>query len=488
MVLLRAGKETNIKGNQSIHQQGIQKFHTLTKYTELSEDNREKTYFAAVDIGTTTLSIEIYDRDGNYIGGSARGNSQGQLGSDVMMRLMHVSEGRGEILYRLIRDQIYGEIQQILAKESLGDTALESVMTRLRKVAVVGNTVMCHLFLGKDTTGLQGAPFRADYQGSCQITGREIGWEECGATEITVLPGIAAHVGADAAAVYAVEQLWQTDKIQLAIDLGTNAEIILNHYGEVCVCSTAAGPAFEGKGISCGCRGGDGAISGVKLIRANGNILLDIIPEKSTGMLVPKGLCGSGLVDIIAGLLENKLLYSDGYLISKQEAKEHGICDSIIKRLDTDEQGEHRFVLFDPKLDKVAGMAGERAKQVFITQQDIRNYQLAKAAIQTGIEILCRQSGIKIHEIEEYLVAGVFGAFIHPENAKLCGLFPNLSEEKIRFVGNSAGRGAVQALFDDGFVSQIEEHVRGIRHIELADQADFQQLFMQNMILCPWES
>lgn len=521
MILLRAAKEKEIKGSQSISGQTMKKHIGVSCDTGISDLIRQKTYYAAVDIGTTTLSIEVYDQDGIYIGGSAEDNAQGKLGSDVMMRLMHVQEGRGEMLYHFIRDQIHHNIQQILSEylskiecpssEHRHDTidcpssehhhdtiecpsseyrhdTPECGMEALKKITVVGNTVMCHLFLGKDTTGLRGAPFRAAYQGSCHITGEELGWQDCPKTDIIVLPGIAAHVGADAAAVLAVEKINNQNKVQLAIDLGTNAEIILNNHGEISVCSAAAGPAFEGRGIACGCRGGAGALSGVKMMRANGNLLLDVVPEKITGRLTPKGLCGSAFIDVIAGLLENGLLQPDGYLLSGEEAKNRGVCDAFVRRLEEDEKGEHRFMVFDPVSDKIAGGGEKQSRRIYVTQSDIRNFQLAKAAIQTGIALLCKRSDLRVDQIEQCHVAGVFGAFLHPENAKSCGLLPNLQSDQICFVGNAAGRGAAQALFDPQFISRLEEQVKTVHHVELAGQGDFSTEFMENLALCSWGS
>ncbi|MDE6567562.1 MAG: ASKHA domain-containing protein, partial [Lachnospiraceae bacterium] len=373
MVLLRGGTEKKIKGNMPDNHDSI-----------VGEaDSQTEGYYAAVDIGTTTLSIDVYDQDGKYIGGCAENNAQGQLGSDVMMRLMHASEGRQEKLHIMIKDQIYQLLGQILAdteerttlsdadngainSDKAGQLEIHSERDKagqskvyyererqgddrlayLRKVSVVGNTVMCHLFLNKDTTGLRGTPFHTAYQGSYRLYGKDLGWSACSEAEVVVLPGIAVHVGADAAAVFMAEQLWQENRIQLAIDLGTNAEILLNCRGQLWVCSAAAGPAFEGKGISCGCRGGAGAISAVKLNRANGNILLDVVPEPVSGILLPKGICGSGLVDLIAELLENKLLQPDGYLLSQMEAKELGIHHLLAGRLE-ERNGETRFSLYE---------------------------------------------------------------------------------------------------------------------------------------------
>lgn len=512
MVLLRAAMEKHIKGTAlDIHNnpawKGKEGIHTKDPILEdiitgeLSRYQDIEGYYAAVDIGTTTLSIAIYDHYGKYVGGCAERNAQGKLGSDVMMRLMHVSEGRQEILHALIRDQIYHDLSNLLTDvvdaeytaadtdiindEHIGDDA-DAVMAHLHKIAVVGNTVMCHLFLNKDTAGLRGTPFCTAYQGSCRIRGRDLGWFACPDVEITVLPGIAAHVGADAAAVLMAENLWQGDRVQLAVDLGTNAEILLNNRGNIWVCSAAAGPAFEGQGISCGCRGGAGAVSGVKLNRANGNILLDVVPDPLAGRLLPRGICGSGLVDLIAELLENNLLQPDGYMLSQTEAKERGISAVFAQRLE-EEGGERRFLLYDPLADKMADADRKQTKCLFVTQQDIRNFQLAKSGIQTGIALLCQQNNLDVTQIEDCRVAGVFGAFLHPDHAKASGLLPDLPSDRIHFVGNAAGRGAAQALFDPEWIPDLEKRIREVHHLELAEQDDFQTIFLQNMALGKWK-
>lgn len=504
MVLLRGAAEKKVKGS-------VPDNHNVYALSGKINRHREREgYYAAVDIGTTTLSIEVYNQNGDYIGGCAENNAQGKLGSDVMMRLMHASEGRQETLHKMIKDQIYQLLNQILIdavdskalssadscigecnKDEMSEEHCENAgqvderLSHLQQIAVVGNTVMCHLFLNKDTAGLRGTPFRADYQGSYRLYGKDLEWSFCPDVEVVVLSGIAAHVGADAAAVFMAEQLWQEDRIQLAIDLGTNAEVLLNCRGQVWVCSAAAGPAFEGKGITCGCRGGAGAVSGVKLNRANGNILLDVVPEPVSGKLLPRGICGSGLVDLIAELLENKLLQPDGYLLSQSEAEESGISHVLARRLE-ECSGERRFVLYDPAVDKTMGVGGSQIKCLSITQQDIRNFQLAKSAIQTGIAILCQKNGLDVLEIEDCRVAGVFGAFLHLDHAKASGLLPDIPANAIHFVGNAAGRGAAQALFDPDWIPDLEKKMQGIHHVELAEQENFQSLFLQNMSLCAW--
>lgn len=437
-------------------------------------------YYVAVDIGTTTLSVEVYDAQGFLLGGKAEENAQRELGSDVMMRLMHVQQGRGDKLRDLIRNQLcclLGKLQKELQASGIGDALCE-----FRKMTVVGNTVMCHLFLGVDAGGLCGAPFQTAYQGSFHTKGRKIGWTEYADMDILVLPGIAAHVGADAAAVMGAQGLWQSDRIQLAIDLGTNAEILWNDHGKVYACSTAAGPAFEGAGISCGSIAGPGVLTAVQMIRSNGNIILDIIPDSQMRMLLPIGICGSGLIDLIAALRQCGMLQSDGRMITQTEALSQGIPRALAERLWKDSTGQQNFVIFNPECDKINGKKTD-CKKIYLTQEDVRAFQLAKAAIQAGIAVLCRKTGRKISDITECQIAGMFGGSLSIKNAVFCGLIPDLPEERISFIGNAAGLGAAKALFHEDYVYELEQRVRAVTHIELAQNEEFQSLYLQGMEL-----
>lgn len=460
----------------------------------------------SIDIGTTTVVMELYDSKGNYLDSLAEDNTQLSLGSDVMMRLMHVSEGRGEILTEKIRRQIYEMGCKLIETYS----SLWSLKAVPEKISVVGNTVMCHLFLGKDTSGLMGAPFIAAYKGVYQTKGKELGWSEWSDTIVTVLPGIAAHVGADAVAMMGHLRLWDRDKIQMAVDLGTNAEIILNYRGNISACSTAAGPAFEGKGISCGKRAGNAVINGVRFMRGNESICLDVIGEVET-LPEPVGICGSGLVDVVAELLRNHLLRPDGYLLSVEEAMQNTMAKKFVQYISIKENGSHAFVLYDRERD---GKIQEKANvflsanlsankdngsvkpdkllqdkdtlQVVVTQEDIRAFQLAKGAIRSGMEVLLQRVGLSVTDLEELHIAGVFGGFLHPKNAVQTGLLPSIPMEKIKFAGNAAGKGASCALNMPEFMDELTERSKTVEHVELAEIEQFSEIYMKAMELYPW--
>lgn len=435
--------------------------------TCLKEEKEEAVGFA-VDIGTTTIALTaVALKQREIIGELSETNEQTRLGADVMMRIMHSLSGKQEKLHRMVVDQIEQMAKRVLMEHGL----IAGFKSSQVYFSIVGNTTMCHLFLNRSVEGLAGYPFKADYRGNYQCTGKEIGMEFFEDAHISVLSGIAAHVGSDALAVIGAEKLFRKDMVQLAVDLGTNAEIILNQRGKLWVCSTAAGPAFEGKGIQCGMSAKAGAVNGMKVSSANGNIILEYIKGET-----PKGICGSGLVDAIAELRKCKVLQSDGYLLTEEEARGQRIHPELCSRL-TKKNGQNAFLFYK---DEKSG------KEIYLQQGDIRGVQLAKGAIQAGILSLLSESQTKLSEIDEMVVAGVLGSCIRSANAVGIGLLPGIKTERLHFAGNAAGRGAVCALIDAQFLMRMEQLAKEIYHIELAETGDFQSLLMQAMNLQSW--
>lgn len=338
-------------------------------------------------------------------------------------------------------------------------------------MTVVGNTTMCHIFLNRDVTGLSGAPFKVAYKGIAKVSSKDIGLKKYNISKIIVLPNIHSHVGADTMAVLCNEQLYKKNVNEIAIDIGTNAEIILNRLGNVYVTSTAAGPAFEGKGIFSGIRARAGAVNSVKISRVNGNIILGMLDDGTKEY--PEGICGSGLIDAISELLKAGVLTKDGHLLTKNEALAANVNINLCNCLYSgDDKKGNYFVLSEQN-------------NIIVTQKDIRNIQLAKGAIQAGVEILLEKAGITMFDIEKIKIAGVFGKFIHASSAIAFGLLP-CYQEKIEFIGNSAGNGAAKALFDEKFVTDMEKMADEVKHVELANEKDFQNKFLNAMELKEW--
>ena len=423
----------------------------------------------AVDIGTTTIAMTVLDfRKKEILGQLSETNEQTRLGADVMMRIMHAVSGKADELHQMIVCQIEQMAAQVLNETLSTDGEVKNIQVCF---SIVGNTTMCHLFLNKSVEKLAGYPFEPAYQGNYECIGSEIGMKQFETAKIHVLSGVAAHVGSDAVAVIGAEQIYKNDKVQLAIDLGTNAEIVLNNRGIVRVCSAAAGPAFEGKGIHCGMPARPGAITGIKFSGGNGNIILEYIAGDAV-----KGICGSGLVDLLAELRRCRLLKEDGYLLNREEAllqnAQSKLCSLLVER-----EEEHAFLLYSDT---------ESGKEIYILQSDIRGAQLAKGAIQTGILALLEEAELKFSEVDEIYVSGVLGSCIRQSNAIAIGLLPSVNTE-IHFVGNAAGKGAVLMFLQEQFEEKMEALTKEICHVELVNLPEFQKLFLQSMNLSRWK-
>lgn len=442
-------------------------------------------YGIAMDIGTTTIAASLFSLyNKRYCGNITETNRQAKYGADVMMRIMNSNMGKASLLHNIIITQAEDIIERLSNGICTSDKVIE--------MAVTGNTTMCHLFLGKDLSGMAGTPFKTAYTGSASLKGSENGFKRFPDINIYVMPGIAAHTGADAVSVICSQKLYQADKIQLAVDIGTNAEIILNNRGNIYACSAAAGPAFEGKGVKCGIRAGNGAVNGIKINKLAGNIVLDVINTSSNGSNnrqnsqdtpIPRGICGPGLVDAIAELLKAGLLKTDGYLIDKEEALKNRVNPSIAERLHKNSEGNY-FVFYGKNDLYNSQQCDGMQKDIIITQKDIRNIQLAKAAIRAAAEVLFETAGITLYDVDEVKIAGVFGKFIHPKQAVLIGLYP--CTDNIEFIGNAAGNGAAQALFDQNSRELALKYSIETKHIELANEKSFQDKFLNAMELKKW--
>lgn len=417
-----------------------------------------------VDIGTTTIVVYLWDFDNRELFRSlSRENCQTRLGADVMMRIMHAERGKKEELHQMLVEQIEQMMEELITcwqKERNTFVKEEEVM-----MSVVGNPTMCHFFLDKDVKGLAGAPFQSAYAGNYECFGKEVGFRNRKQMKITVLSGIAAHVGSDALALFGVAEQLGNNKTTLVVDLGTNAEIILIHKGKKYCCSTAAGPALEGRGITCGVRAKAGAVTGVKLAPRTGNIVLEYLAGKP-----PMGITGTGLLELMESLCRCGILTSEGYLIEKKEAEEKRIHPELVKCLITGKEGRG-FLLYQ----------GE--KEIGLYQNDVRNIQLAKGAILAGIQCLLKNCGLSPEDVEKVVVAGALGNHLREEAVIRLGLFPASFRGKFSFVGNGAGLGAVRMLTDPGFSMEMEKRAREITHVELAEKEAFQNYLIQGMEL-----
>jgi len=416
----------------------------------------------AVDIGTTTVVVYLWDFSrGKLFRALSRENCQTRLGADVMMRIMHAQRGKGEKLHQMLVEQVEEMAEELLDFWQASGNSLPS--GKEIPMSVVGNPTMCHFFLGKDVSGLAGAPFRSDYSGNYFCTGEEVGFRRGSQIKIQVLSGIAAHVGSDALAVLGVVESSGDAGRKLIVDLGTNAEIILIAGESRTCCSTAAGPALEGKGVACGVRAMPGAVTGVKIAPKTGNIVLEHISGNA-----PLGLTGTGLLELMEGLCRCGVLSRDGYLLDSGEAGEKKVHPDLAKCL-VMRRGQRGFLLY----------GGER--EIVLHQDDVRNIQLAKGAILAGIQCILKKNGLTPEDVEEVMVAGALGNHLREEAVIRLGLFPAAFRGKLSFIGNSAGEGAVRMLAEPGFASEMERRAGEIAHVELAEMEEFKKYMVDGM-------
>ena len=397
---------------------------------------------AAFDIGTTTIAGYLLDgEDGRTLAVESRMNPQAQYGADVIMRANYALEHGTDVLSRCIREAV---------NEMLGVLAGDAGISRedIFQVCIVGNTCMHHLFLGISPASLVHAPYTPAVSERLVLNAGDYGLDVQRKAELIMLPDIAGYVGADTCGCLLALRQDQKDEISLMIDIGTNGEMVLGNRNRLVTCSTAAGPAFEGAKIECGMRGAAGAVDHVKYENGKWDYT-------TVGNQPAVGLCGSGLIDLVAGLLDAGMLDENGALSSGQE-----------------KQGV--FMLVPPE------QAGNE-RGVYLTQKDIGEVQLAKAAIAAGIQMLMKRLGITEEEICSVYIAGAFGNYMDPVSAGKIGLLPAALVKKVEPVGNAAGEGAKIALVNEREMLEMDELVGKIDFVELAASGDFQDYFIDEL-------
>ncbi len=409
----------------------------------------DQCYGLAVDIGTTTTVAMIWDfHTATMVKVEAMSNPQRIFGADVISRIQATLEDSANIA--TLQTLIVDGINQML--ETM-DIPAQSI----HQVTIVGNTTMSHLVLGLDPKSLSRVPFAPVFQEGITVTAQSLGLHVSPFTPVTVLPNMAGHVGSDITAVMVCTNIFQLEGTTVAIDIGTNGEILVAKDGEVMACSTAAGPAFEGACIHCGMRAAKGAIEKVVLDQ---DVTLSVMEGGPA-----KGLCGTGLIDAVAQLHKAGLLRPDGSLLTQDEAKTQGIPPKLADRL------------FGS--DLTAGFT--LAPDVVLLQSDIREVQLAKGAIAGGIETLLTRLGVSTDQVDRVIVAGAFGSYIDRHSAVSIGLLPAVDEEKILAIGNGAGTGASMALLSQAVAVQCEVETKKIQHVELSQDPIFEDFYLEHM-------
>ncbi len=397
---------------------------------------------AAVDLGTTTVAVRLYELDGRGEATVSAWNAQAAYGGDVISRIQYTADcpdGLAE-LSRIIRGQVSDMV--ISALDSCRRDKGE-----LRRIVLAGNTVMQHIFAGLPVQSIALAPFEPYTLFDGDLDDTLLG------APVYYAPCVAGYVGGDITAGLLASGLHETDGRYLFLDIGTNGEMALGGKGGFRCCAVASGPAFEGAGIGCGMAAVDGAVSHV---RYDGGFLYDIIGSGS-----PRGLCGSGLIDLAAELLTLGCIDEGGRLLPPEDAPE-----KMRRYLTRDENGNGVFRL---------------TREVYLSARDVRSLQLAKAAVAAGIRVLLDSEGMSANELDGVYLAGGFGSWLDPTSAVRLGMLPDIARDKLCNPGNTALAGASMAALDPEMLGKMRDIAQSCNYIELSGRADFAEAFAGSM-------
>ncbi len=412
----------------------------------------------AVDIGTTTVVAKLIDMKTARVVATASGlNPQSRFGDDIISRINYAKTGdKLDELNKIIIDCINNLIAECCAKAG-------SKENDIYEACIVGNTTMNHIFLRLPITQLGQAPYKAFSVEAEDLSSAELGLCINPKGNIHTIANIAGFVGADTTAVALAVGFDSSEDMSLAIDIGTNGEVVLGTKDKLYAASCAAGPAFEGARIGRGSRAAKGAIEAV--VATNEDIDLDVV-----GSTRPVSICGSGLIDAVAVMLDLGIIETTGRFADRSELKNR-LAEPIARRL-IELQGQPAFVL---------AYEGDNPA-VYLTQKDIREFQLAKAAIRAGIGLLQKRLGLADTDIKQVYLAGAFGNYTRRESALRIGLLPDVPVGRIRSIGNAASSGAQMALVSSHWRELAAQLARKIEYVEIAHDPDFQDAFAEAML------
>lgn len=409
---------------------------------ETKDPDETAGYIIAIDLGTTTMVFRLSDvRSKNSLSTYTMVNPQRIYGADVISRIKASVDGKRVQLQQMIRDALLQGILEVMTKAGVA-------ATDVLRIAIAGNTTMQHLLMGYSCETLGVYPFTPINLKTLNLALEDLFPEEKELTNlkeipVLLLPGISAFVGSDIVAGLAVCGFHASDSINLLIDLGTNGEVALGSKDRILVTSTAAGPAFEGGNISCGVGSIPGAISRITL--SEGSVSYETIDDK-----VPVGICGTGVIELVSELLRTELMDDTGLL-----------CEKYFQ--------EGYPILYQ-------GKAG-----ITFLQKDIRELQLAKAAVRAGIEILLKRYGITYDQVDQVYLAGGFGFYLDVEKAIRIGLLPIEFREKIVTIGNSSLAGAELVAGKVKDIFYLEELISKSQELHLSMDPDFNELYLEYM-------
>lgn len=430
---------------------------------------QEGIYGLAVDIGSTTVAGYLCDlRTGEILATESIMNPQVTYGEDLMSRVSYAMSHSDGL------DKMHKAIVDALNRLAATAARAAGLQARdIHELVIVGNTTMVHIFLGIDPIELGGAPFALANRDAMDLKARELGLRLHRGANVHVLPAQAGHVGADNVGVLLAEEPYLQDEIVLTVDVGTNAEIVLGNREWMYSASSPTGPALEGAQITFGMRAAPGAIERVRIDPQTHEARFRVIgddrwsdewqigsgaPPEAQPRHLAAGICGSGIVEVVAELFLAGIIRPDG-------------------RFEPDLQGPR--MQWDGRAGAYVLATAEQSatgKPIIVTQDDVRNVQLAKAALYAGARLLMKRA--RVDAVDRIVLAGAFGSYIDPQHAMILGLIPDCALDHVYAVGNAAGDGARIALLNREKRREAQEIARWVRYIETAVDTDFQEAFV----------
>ncbi len=421
------------------------------RLVEADIESAQGVYGIALDIGTTTMVGSLVNLEsGEELGSSSMINPQKNYGLDVLTRISYVVEEGEEglsILHNILIDGI---------NEMITDLCQTNGINRswIYEVTVAANTTMLHLLVAEDVRSLGRSPYKPIFTEMKYVGALDIGIKIHDEAVVCLLPSVSAFIGSDIVGGVLVADMMGTEESVLFIDIGTNGEMVLSKSGDLFACSCAAGPALEGMNIEYGMRARKGAIEDV-LITSEG------IELKVIGDAEPEGLCGSGILSVVSELIKTRLIKSNGTFIK-------------LENLEKDDE-KHDYLKLDGK--KRVFHMGSLGYEIEVSQKDVRQVQLAKGAILSGVVSLLDESGISVEELDRVVIAGQFGAHLPADRLITTGILPEVVSEKIDYIGNSSKSAAYMALMSRGVRQAMKEISLEIKYVELSTRDGYDKLF-----------
>jgi len=412
----------------------------------------------AIDVGTTSVVTTLVELEsGEQLASVSSLNPQTVFGGDLMSRIAFAQFNPGNL--RKLHTRIVGLLNQHIEQICRESGVLAKW---IYKVVVVGNTCMHHILLGIDPSHVGLAPYAPVMRHPVTLSARELFLKVAPEARVCFLPLVAGFVGADAVGVALATRIYDSPEIRIAVDIGTNGEVLLGSRERLWACSAPAGPALEGAQIRHGMRGALGAIDRVTVD--------DDIHVHTIGQVDALGICGSGIIDLLAGLLDRGVIDWTGLIqVDARDALPPRLAERVVMR------GEERQVIV-----LRPGEAGAR-QEIVLTQDDVRQVQLAKGAIASGVMMLQHVAGVPAEAVSELMLAGGFGNYVSVESALRIGLIPPLPRERIRYVGNAASLGAQLCLVSETERARAATVAARIEHVSLAAHPDFEGIFVDCM-------